>query len=126
MSEFSFPSGEKLKSRKIISALMTKGNSSFLYPVTLLWISAKEAPAPGVQAGFSAPKRRFKLAVDRNLLKRRMREAYRLNKSTIIKLAKEKNIALSLFFIYSTNSIVDIKAIEKSIISQLDKLSGKL
>ena len=81
----SFPRRERLKSKKRIARLFEQGKSGFVYPVryVLLDDSAEESVAGkdrSLSVLISVPKRHHKRAVERNLLKRRMREAYRLNK----------------------------------------------
>ena len=126
MTNYSFPRNEKLKSRKVITQLFEEGNAEYFFPIKLLWISGEENQDLIVKAGFSVPKRSFKRAVDRNLLKRRMREAYRLNKSELLGIAQQKELQISLFFIYSTNTIYDYKQIEVSISRHLNGLLAKL
>ena len=126
MAGYSFPKNEKLKSRTLINMLFEKGNSEYSFPVKVFWLASQKDSSAEVQAGFSVPKKKFKRAVDRNLLKRRMREAYRLNKAELIDLAKKKDLKLSLFFIFSANSILDYHQIEKSIVNQLKVISEKI
>lgn len=77
---FSFPKNEKLKSRKVIELLFTEGKSISKFPLRLVFIQTSFHDETQVKAGFSVPKRKFKKAVDRNRIKRYIREAYRLNK----------------------------------------------
>ncbi len=126
MSLYSFPSNEKLKSRKVITQLFEEGNDEYYFPIKLLWIIESASQTSGVKAGFSVPKRKFKRAVDRNLLKRKMREAYRLNKSELIELAHKKEIQISIFFIYSSATIHDYNQIERSLKKHLSNLPKKL
>ena len=84
----SFPRRERLKSKKRIARLFEQGKSGFVYPVryVLLDDSAEESVAGkdrSLSVLISVPKRHHKRAVERNLLKRRMREAYRLNKQAL-------------------------------------------
>lgn len=76
---FSFPKQEKLKSLKAFEVLFSSGESDKHYPVRMVFIPWPTGDAP-VQAGFSVSKKRFRKAVDRNRIKRMMREAYRLQK----------------------------------------------
>ena len=84
----SFPRRERLKSKKRIARLFEQGKSGFVYPVryVLLDDSAEESVAGkdrSLSVLISVPKRHHKRAVERNLIKRRMREAYRLNKQAL-------------------------------------------
>lgn len=121
-----FKKDERLCSVKVIEDLFDRKNSAnggvFSYPMRVVFqphISADTdsgitAPNP-TQALFSVPKRQFKHAVDRNLIRRRMKEAYRLHKQL---LTGKFNIA----FIYIGKGIEDYKAIEKGMKSALKKM----
>lgn len=79
----SFPKSEHLKRKKLIDGLFQSGNKAFHYPVMAVWKECELLEEVPVQAGFSVSKKFLKKAVDRNLVKRRMREAYRLEKSEL-------------------------------------------
>jgi len=74
----------------------------------------------------SVPKRLFKKAVDRNLLKRRIREAYRLNKTDFCDLVLRKDLKLILLIQYQHRDIVDYHVIEEAMLKGLRKLAEKL
>ncbi len=75
-----FTKEERLCSRKSLDALFNNGSSFLLYPFRVSYLFAESiSPAP-VQIVINVSKKRYKRAVDRNLLKRRMREAYRIHK----------------------------------------------
>lgn len=78
----SYPPAEKLKSRTLIQRLFSEGKSVSKFPLRLIFVPVEDA-ASAVQIGVSVPKKHFKKAVDRNLIKRRMREAYRHNKQLL-------------------------------------------
>lgn len=119
MQSFSFPRPEHLKSRKLIDQLFESGSSAVSAPVRILWKRVDADISSPVQAGFAVPKKQFKRAVDRNLLKRRMREAYRLNKKIIFDNLTEKSQPLVLLFVYTAKSIAEYKEIEKGIVVTL-------
>lgn len=81
MPKFTFKRAERLKSRKTIGRMFKDGQSFGVYPLRLLWLRPEEPRGDSpVQFTVSVPKRSFKLAVDRNRIKRKVREAWRLNK----------------------------------------------
>src|ERR1700761_6552929 len=77
---YTFTKEERLCNKKLIDTLFHNGSSFLCYPFKVSWLEADFAGTFPVQIVFAVPKRRFKRAVDRNLIKRHMREAYRLNK----------------------------------------------
>lgn len=83
MKQFTFSKNEKLKSRKYIEALFNEGKSVTAYPLKLIYKSTDGAAHANIKAGVSVSKRLHKKAVDRNRIKRLLREVYRLNKQQI-------------------------------------------
>lgn len=85
MKRNTFQKEERLCSRKDIELLFRQGSSFFLYPFRIVFLSrpvSNDDKFP-VSVLFSVPKRKFPSAVARNLLKRRMREAYRFHKPSL-------------------------------------------
>lgn len=112
----SFGKEEKLKSRKRIEQLFSEGKSVKAYPVIAVFLLNEDSVIHS-QVGFSVSKKRFKKAVDRNLVKRRMREAYRLNKEIL-----SESGTVSMMFIYVGKTIPEYAEVEKSVVKALKKL----
>lgn len=80
MGKFTFRKEERLSREKVIQELFDKGSSFYLFPFKVFYMAHPDKATANTQVLVSASKKLFKRAVDRNLIKRRMREAYRLNK----------------------------------------------
>lgn len=114
--EATFKRGEHLKSRKIIQALFNRQGESFgQYPLRLVWMPIEERRSTfAVQFGLSVPKRRFKKAVDRNALRRKIREAYRLNKDRIYTELNDQDQQYAFMVLYTGQEILPYQEIEKA------------
>lgn len=118
-----FKKEERLFEKKIISELFLKGQSFYIPPFKILWIpSAFEGKYPA-KIMISVPARVFKKAVDRNKLKRRIREAVRQNKNILYEplQVSSKKIAVMIFF--SGKIIIPFKEIEDKIILAFQRLA---
>jgi ribonuclease P protein component len=118
---FTFKKVEKLKSRKLIEELFKKGVSFSNFPFRVLYIFREENIAP-LQAGFTVSGKYFKKAVDRNRIKRLMREAYRLQKNILTQTLKKNNRFMAVFFIYTGNAIPEYKEVTEKMQSALKRL----
>jgi ribonuclease P protein component len=116
MNKFKFPKTLRLKSEKSVSCLFERGKSHFLAPMRLLWGINENSVSPLPKVGFSVSKKNFKRAVDRNLLKRRMREAYRLNKEILLNNPNQIPAGLEIMLSYSSQEIKSYQIIEASMI----------
>ncbi|MDR2801808.1 MAG: ribonuclease P protein component [Prevotellaceae bacterium] len=116
MKPASLPKSERLCSRKQIAALMDKGTVFFRFPFKVFFsFIPAAAGAPCCQMTVNVPKRNFKKAVTRNLLKRRTREVFRKNKAELYATLAGKNKAMIVFFHYVSPEILLYADIESSL-----------
>ena len=117
-----FNKSERLCRTKIISGLFENGNIFYSSLFKVVWgRSPVLIPCPA-QVIFSVPKRGFRLAVTRNLIKRRMREAYRKNKRILYEQLYLENIQIAIVITLKGNVVPDYQIIEKSMKEMINKL----
>lgn len=92
-----FHASERVKSKKLAQELFEKGSSFFLYPFVVRYCTDQEVC--NTQVLISAPKKKLRKAVQRNLVKRRIREAYRLNKFLLLDNISSKPVVFSLVYV---------------------------
>ena len=113
---FKFSKTEKLKSRKVIQQLFEKRNSIHIFPLRLIWgpISPRFNTYPA-QFSVTVPKKKFPKAVDRNRIKRVIREAYRLRKPDFYEHITPFEQQYGLMFIYTGKKQPNLKELDKSL-----------
>nr|WP_287936670.1 ribonuclease P protein component [Algoriphagus sp.] len=117
---FKLPKSERLHAEKLIKELFNEGSSFFLYPFKVLFLNKKELDGQTNQVMFSVSKKKIKKASGRNFIKRRMREAYRLNKSIL----SSNGILLGLIFV--GNPEMSFSEIEPKMKLALEKLQKEI
>ena len=113
---------ERLKSRKLIEALFRSGAWLAEDPVKLVYLFTPLNAEGPAQAGVSVSKKVLKRAVDRNRVKRQMREAYRMNKTGLYEHLIKEESQCAMMFIYKGAADVDSSLIEKKICKLLQRL----
>ena len=135
--DFRFHRFERLKSEKTISLLFKKGQSFSCYPLRLVYLVidplSKSAETPNlspIQFSLSVSKKNFKHAVDRNILRRRVREAYRLHKHELYLFLQDNPIhsekQFAFMVIYTAKEALPYVDIQKGIRKMIVKFKQEL
>lgn len=129
MAEYTLSKKERLNSKAVIERLFAGGSKSFpSYPLRVVYMpqESDEKDAPAASILISVPKKRFKRAVKRNLVKRQVREAYRKNKYLLLDALASKNKRLVLAFIWLDNNIHSSAEVEEKVKKLLLHIAEKL
>jgi len=119
--QFTLNKAERLKRRKIIEQLFSEGRAVTAFPIRVQYKMVDQLTVP-LQAGFSVSSRNFKRAVDRNRIKRLMREAYRLQKLPLEQALQTKEQQLALFLIYTGKELPVYALVKEKVEVVLKKL----
>ena len=121
---YTFSKEEHLCRKKLIEELFGKQGSSFgAYPLRIVWTKSAAPTTAPPQVLISVSKRTFKRAVDRNRIKRLIREAYRLNKYRLLEQPNGHQVAL-LGIIFTGKEKSPLALVEKKLISAILRLVG--
>lgn len=120
MTDFRFPRAEKLKHKREIDLLFAKGKWISCGNLRIISINLEKKPqedfaVSNQKFGVSVSKRYFKKAVDRNKIKRLLREAYRLNKETFTEVFGSQTIAM--IFWVSKEKPANYQSLEENFIT---------
>lgn len=115
MKKFTFKRAERLKSAKTIACMFREGHSFGVYPLRLVWLKPElpKSDAP-VQFTVSVAKKNFKSAVARNRIKRKVREAWRLQKPRLYRKLENSGGQLAFMVLYTAKEDLPFKQIEKA------------
>lgn len=132
MLDNSLSRAERLRSLSAIRRLFGEGKSGFVYPFRYNFLIHTDAPSAAdeqttssseyVKVMFSVPKRFHKRANKRNLLKRRSREAYRLNRTSLVESLSSRGLRVELALVYSTKESHSYKTIEYAVQRILEQI----
>lgn len=115
-----FSKNERLCSKILIDRLIATGKSFNHSPFRITWLPIAESSAP-IKVVISVPKRSFKKAVDRNRLKRQIREVYRNKKQSVYDVLGEKKMLVMI--VYTAKTKLEFSEIEQKLIEALERLS---
>ena len=119
LAKFTFQKQERLHKEKLIKELFETGSSFYLYPFKVLVKRNPDQSFPVHQVMISVSRKNFKKAVDRNLLKRRIRESFRLNKN-LLQVTPKYLIA----YIYTAKEILTFAQIQERLIKTLNRFDN--
>ncbi len=108
---------ERLKSRKLIGKLYEEGKSIKVFPLRMVYLQTEHTSNYPAQVGVSVPKRNFKRAVDRNRIKRLLRESYRKEKHTIYSEADKPFVFMISYLAKDEWKYADIEMKMKKLLS---------
>ena len=126
-----FPKEERLKSLKKIQKVISEGKVVRFGTIKICWMMItadqeySKSSIPQIKAGFSVPKKKIKHAVDRNKIRRIMKEIFRLNKASFYSTIP-KGQQLILFFIYQNNEILPYKKIETDLLPAIKRIQANI
>ena len=123
---FQFPKKQKLCGEKRIERLFANGKSISEKPFRAIWNFEKNNDQVCVKSLIVVSKKRLKLAVERNVVKRRIKEAYRLQKKKLECFLESTSQQLNLAIIYQEEEILDYKTLEEKINLLLSRLIKEL
>ncbi|MBO7313095.1 MAG: ribonuclease P protein component [Alistipes sp.] len=121
---YALAKSERLSSLTAVRRLFKDGASGFVYPFRYMYIT-DESTTPSVEVLFSVPKRYHKRANKRNTLRRRMKEAYRLNKASLTESATQRGVDMDIALVYSAKEVLPYKTIENAICKILAEISER-
>lgn len=116
---------ERLSWKRYIDQLFAEGQSFVAFPLRVVFLPVEEEALAPVSIMVSVPKKKFKRAVKRNLIKRQVREAYRVRKYDLIGPLAEKNKKMLVAFLYIDKEIHPFADMEKAMTKAIKILRDK-
>lgn len=117
---------ERLSWKRYIDLLFAKGESFVAFPLRVVFLSVDNEQKAPVSILVSVPKKRFKRAVKRNLIKRKVRESYRIRKHDLIERMKTENKSVLLAFLYIGDEVCEFAGMEKAMTKAMKILQEKV
>lgn len=125
--DVTFGKDEKICSQKIIDKLFREGKSFVAYPLRVVYFTSPKVVVAEQHPNIliSVSKRKFKRANKRNRVKRLIREAYRLNKSSLVDFCRQEELSIQLAFLYLKDELPSYQEIEKAVKKTIAVLIAK-
>lgn len=128
LSPLGLSKAERIHSRLVVESLFSSRNASIaVYPLRIVWTidESTEGTAPA-SILVSVPKKRMHHAVDRNRMKRMVREAYRLNKQILLSRLEGSGRHVDIAFICIADNVPTSSQISKSVVKALARISDTI
>jgi len=125
VKRFGLGKEERLKRQRLIDELFSGGKRLSVPPISVSY-QFQKGDSTTLLAGVGAPKKNFKKAVDRNRIKRLLREAYRLQKGHLLEAMKQRGVCGHVFFIYNGTELPTFPVISEAMLFCLARLQQKL
>jgi ribonuclease P protein component len=117
---------ERLSSKRVIHQLFKNGRSFYIRPFKVFYHYHPGPEKSPVQVLITVSKKHIKKASKRNEVKRKVREAYRLNKHLLADVSTENGSSLAIALIYTESTIPESKDIREKIIRVLERLNTEI
>ncbi len=124
--DFSFKREERLKSFRVIRELFASGRILNHYPFRIIWLPLEENLDFPVQIAITVPRKKFSRAVQRNRIKRLIREAYRHNKHKLYQMLEGSSKAYAVMIIYVDKEMPAYETTEARMVKALERLGKKM
>ena len=124
---YCFPASERLRLQKDMDRLFVAGQSFISYPLRIVYLPKDANPASdsAISMLVSVSKKRIKHAVERNRIKRLVRESFRLNKNETVTLLRQNGKQFDIAYIYICNSARNFTVIEKAVLKAFEIIRRK-
>lgn len=106
--------------------MFAKGKSFGLFPLKIFYMESSSGKGESIQAGVGVSSRNFRKAVDRNRIKRLLREVYRLNKTLLQEPVTTQEKKLSVFFLYTGKELPEFALLNDKMRKALEKLAATI
>lgn len=114
---------ERVTGSKRVASIFLSGKSFISYPLRVVYLPHEQSFAAKCSILVTVPKKRLKKAVDRNRIKRLIREAYRLNKEIVNEIEFTDASKLDIAFVYVKDDIADYNAINLAMQKALKQIA---
>jgi ribonuclease P protein component len=120
--KYTFSKDERICKRNDFDRLLQQGQAFNRYPFRVIWLSHPQAEGAPLRLAISVPKRKFRSAVQRNRIKRLIRECFRLNKQVLTHWLKSQQASIDILLIYQGNLNGSFTEMQSKIILILQRL----